>query len=63
MQQHTGQHLLSAVFEDLFGFKTVSVHFGPDYSTLDLDADLVTHQQIARRRERARTRSSARRGR
>ena len=30
MQQHTGQHLLSAVFEDLFGFKTVSVHFGPD---------------------------------
>src|SRR5262249_13341418 len=25
MQQHTGQHLLSAVFEDLFGYHTVSV--------------------------------------
>src|ERR1700759_3103685 len=33
MQQHTGQHLLSAVFEDLFGFRTVSVHFGADSST------------------------------
>ena len=46
MQQHTGQHLLSAVFEDLFGFKTVSVHFGADSSTLDLDAELVTYQQM-----------------
>ena len=46
MQQHTGQHLLSAVFEDLFGFKTVSVHFGADSSTVDLDTELVTHQQV-----------------
>ncbi|HEY4307137.1 MAG TPA: DHHA1 domain-containing protein [Gemmatimonadaceae bacterium] len=46
MQQHTGQHLLSAVFEDLFGFKTVSVHFGADSATLDLDGDLVSHQQL-----------------
>jgi len=38
MQQHTGQHLLSAVFEELFGHRTVSVHFGDDSSTLDLDA-------------------------
>ncbi len=53
MQQHTGQHLLSAVFDDLFGFKTVSVHFGPDYSTLDLDAELVTHQQIVKAEQRA----------
>jgi alanyl-tRNA synthetase len=37
MQQHTGQHLLSAVFDELFGHKTVSVHFGDDSSTLDLD--------------------------
>jgi alanyl-tRNA synthetase len=46
MQQHTGQHLLSAVFEDLFGAKTVSVHFGPDYSTLDLDAESITRDQL-----------------
>ena len=36
MQQHTGQHLLSAVFEELYGAHTVSVHFGAESSTLDL---------------------------
>lgn len=36
MQQHTGQHLLSAVIEDLLGLRTVSVHFGPETSTLDV---------------------------
>src|SRR5512142_1795825 len=34
MQQHTGQHLLSAVLADLFGYNTVSVHFGADLATL-----------------------------
>ena len=29
MQQHTGQHLLSAVFADLFGFETVAFTWGP----------------------------------
>jgi alanyl-tRNA synthetase len=55
MQQHTGQHLLSAVFEDLFGFRTVSVHFGPDYSTLDLDAESVSHKQLVDAETRANT--------
>ena len=36
MQQHTGQHLLSAVLDDLLGLRTVSVHFGSDASTLDV---------------------------
>jgi alanyl-tRNA synthetase len=53
MQQHTGQHLLSAVFEDMFGYHTVSVHFGPDYSTLDLDSELVTYQQLVAAESRA----------
>jgi len=53
MQQHTGQHLISAVFEDLFGFPTVSVHFGPDYSTLDVEAESVTRQQLLRIEARA----------
>jgi alanyl-tRNA synthetase len=53
MQQHTGQHLLSAMFEDLFGYHTVSVHFGPDYSTLDLDSELVTYQQLIAAESRA----------
>ena len=38
MQQHTGQHLLSAVVDDLYGWKTLSVHFGAEHSTIDVDA-------------------------
>ena len=36
MQQHTGQHLLSAVLDDRLHLRTVSVHFGADTSTLDV---------------------------
>lgn len=53
MQQHTGQHLLSAVFEDLFGARTLSVHFGADYSTLDLDAEMITRDQLVKAEARS----------
>lgn len=53
MQQHTGQHLLSAVFEDLFGHKTVSVHFSDEYATLDLDVDILSADRTARAERRA----------
>jgi alanyl-tRNA synthetase len=36
MQQHTGQHLLSAVFIDLAQATTVSFHMGAESSTIDL---------------------------
>ena len=36
MQQHTGQHLLSAMFQERFGLPTVSFHLGADFSTIDL---------------------------
>ena len=36
MQQHTGQHLLSAVFADLANAATVSFHLGAESSTIDL---------------------------
>ncbi len=36
MQQHTGQHLLSAMFQERFGLPTVSFHLGPDLCTIDL---------------------------
>ena len=39
MQQHHGQHLLSAAFEELFGLKTVSFHLGPESATIDLAGD------------------------
>ncbi|SPF49328.1 Alanyl-tRNA synthetase [Candidatus Sulfopaludibacter sp. SbA4] len=52
MQQHTGQHLLSAVFEDLFALKTVSFHLGAESSTIDLEGGAVearTVQEVERR--------------
>ena len=39
MQQHTGQHLLSAMLTDEFGWPTVSVHFGDDTNTVDVACD------------------------
>lgn len=36
MQQHTGQHLLSAMFQERFGRLTVSFHLGEETSTIDL---------------------------
>lgn len=39
MQQHTGQHLLSAVLADALGARTVSVHFGAESSTLDIELE------------------------
>jgi alanyl-tRNA synthetase len=36
MQQHTGQHLLSAVFQERYGLPTVSFHLGGDLCTIDL---------------------------
>lgn len=38
MQQHTGQHILSAAFERLTGNATLSVHLGAETSTIDLAA-------------------------
>jgi alanyl-tRNA synthetase len=36
MQQHTGQHLLSAMFQERFGLPTVSFHLGGEVCTIDL---------------------------
>ena len=38
MQQHTGQHLLSAVFVELHNAPTLSFHLGEESSTIDLGA-------------------------
>ncbi|OWR28671.1 hydrolase [Saccharibacillus sp. O23] len=37
MQQHTGQHLLSATCLDLLQAPTLSFHLGEEYSTIDVD--------------------------
>ena len=46
-QQHTGQHILSAAFDHLFGVRTESFHLGRDASTIDLARD-VTRAEIDR---------------
>ncbi len=53
MQQHTGQHVLSAVFADLFGYETVSVHFGSERSSLDLDVGAIAPAQLGEAEQRA----------
>jgi alanyl-tRNA synthetase len=39
MQQHTGQHVLSAAFDRLFDNRTMSFHMGGESSTIDLARD------------------------
>ena len=46
MQQHTGQHVLSAAFVRLFGMPTVSFHMGNDYCSIDLDTPTLTKDQV-----------------
>jgi alanyl-tRNA synthetase len=41
MQQHTGQHVLSAAFDRVSGVPTVSFHMGADVSTIDLARDVT----------------------
>ncbi len=52
MQQHTGQHLLSAVFEELYSMPTLSFHMGAESSTIDLGTAALTPEQTARVEER-----------
>jgi len=40
MQQHTGQHVLSAAFDRLLHARTESFHLGAEYSTIDLAREL-----------------------
>ena len=47
MQQHTGQHVLSAAFDRLLQVRTVSFHLGSTSSTIDLHRE-VTASEIAR---------------
>lgn len=45
MQQHTGQHLLSAAFVNLLDAQTVGFHLGNDAATIDLDKAGLTWDQ------------------
>ncbi|MEC0264640.1 alanyl-tRNA editing protein [Paenibacillus anseongense] len=47
MQQHSGQHLLSAVCRDLYQAMTVSFHLGTDYATIDVEQPELSPDQLA----------------
>lgn len=46
MQQHAGQHILTAAFVELFGIQTVSFHLGKELLSIDLDVEEVTEEQL-----------------
>jgi alanyl-tRNA synthetase len=48
MQQHTGQHVLSAAFVELFQMPTVSFHMGDESCTIDLDTKNLSSEQVRR---------------
>lgn len=53
MQQHAGQHILTAAFVELFGFETVSFHLGSGYVSIDLNVESVSVEQLRQAEQRA----------
>ena len=47
MQQHSGQHLLSALFHQELGALTISFHLGDTVSTIDLNTESIEPKQLA----------------
>jgi alanyl-tRNA synthetase len=47
MQQHSGQHLLSALFHQELGALTISFHLGDTVSTIDLNTESIEPNQLA----------------
>jgi len=45
MQQHTGQHLLTAVAQTQFGWATTAFHLGADICDIELDTPQITQRQ------------------
>jgi len=53
MQQHSGQHVLSAAFVELYQMPTVSFHMAEDYCSIDLAAPALSSEQIIGAEKRA----------
>ena len=51
MQQHTGQHLLTAVARELFGWETTAFHLGEAVADIDLAVPRITGAERARLEE------------
>ncbi|MFW6223311.1 MAG: alanyl-tRNA editing protein, partial [Spirochaetota bacterium] len=53
MQQHTGQHIISAAMIEVGGYETVSVHQGEEYTTVEFAAADIPPADLERAEERA----------
>jgi alanyl-tRNA synthetase len=53
MQQHSGQHLLSAVFVERFGIATVSFHLGQESCSIDLETPTLEPARVLEAERRA----------
>ncbi|PYR52707.1 MAG: hypothetical protein DMF89_02000 [Acidobacteria bacterium] len=47
MQQHTGQHVLSAAFDRLYGVRTIAFHMGAETATIDLAREMTAAELTA----------------
>lgn len=45
MQQHAGQHILTAAFEEELGYKTLSFHLGEELCSIDLNTENLTETE------------------
>jgi alanyl-tRNA synthetase len=46
MQQHTGQHIISGALWKVGNYKTVSVHMGMDYTTIEIDSPEISEEDL-----------------
>jgi Ser-tRNA(Ala) deacylase AlaX len=46
MQQHTGQHLLTAIAQERFGWRTTAFHLGERVSDIELDVPAIAPEQL-----------------
>jgi Ser-tRNA(Ala) deacylase AlaX len=51
MQQHTGQHVLTAVALRDYGWRTTAFHLGPDWSDIELDVPSLERNDLDRLEE------------
>ncbi|XP_035658313.1 alanyl-tRNA editing protein Aarsd1-like [Branchiostoma floridae] len=47
MQQHSGQHLITAIAEAKFGYKTTSWDLGSKVSSIEMDTPTITLEQLS----------------
>ena len=53
MQQHSAQHIVTAIFHDILGYETDSFHLGDEVVTIDLMTEQVSRQEMMRAEQMA----------